>query len=160
MFEDMIMQSVFYGHEILIESNKIGCINYFLSKGYDNYLMRRPEETQTANSRKMLEDYGIPMSGVESRQSLVYATESYIATKVGLIEEDGVTPYMGKCPFDKLIQTWLDYDVDDDWTKYDSMVGAGLALLGARKFIPKVKTRKFVNPFYQYRLNGNSSERV
>jgi len=160
MFEDMIMQSVFYGHEILIESNKIGCINYFLSKGYDNYLMRRPEETQTNSSRKMVEDYGIPMSGVESRQSLVYATESYIINKVGLIQEEGVTPYMGRCPFDKLLQTWLDYDVDDDWTKYDSMVGAGLALLASRKLVQKKKEIKNFNLFPQYKMNGDVSQRI
>jgi hypothetical protein len=160
MYEDMVMQSVFYGHEILIESNKIGCINYFLSKGYDNYLMRRPEETQTQSSRKMIEDYGIPMSGVESRQSLVYATETFIINKVGFIQEEGKEPYMGNCPFDKLLQTWAEYDVDDDWTKYDCMVGAGLALLGARKYIPKVQKVKRMELFPMYRMNGGQSERI
>jgi len=160
MFEDMLMQSIFYGHEILIESNKIGCINFFLSKGYENYLMRRPEETQTVSSRKMAEDWGIPMSGSESRQSLVYATESYIINRVGLIQEEGKQPYMGKCYFNRLLQTWLDYDVDDDWTKYDSMVGAGLALLGGRKYISKKKVIKNLNLFPQYRINGDISERI
>lgn len=160
MFEDMIMQSVFYGHEILIESNKIGCINYFILKGYENYLMRRPEETQTTSSRKMVEDFGIPMSGAEARQSLVYATEGYIINRVGLIEEEGREPYMGKCYFDRLLQTWLDYDVDDDWTKYDSMVGAGLALLGARKYITKKIVIKRMNLFPSYKMNGESSERI
>ncbi len=160
MFEDMLMQVIFYGHEILIENNKIGAINFFKRHGYENYLMRRPEETQTASSRKTVDDYGIPMSGSEARQSLIYATESYIINSVGLIEEEGKEPIMGKCYFNTLLGNWQNYDVDDDWTKYDSMVGAGLALLASRKYIAKKKTIKKINFFPQYRMDGNVSKKI
>lgn len=158
MFEDMLMQAIFYGHEILIENNKIGCINFFKRNGYENYLMRRPEETQTVNSRKMLDDYGIPMSGAEARQALIYATESYIINSVGLIEEENKEPVMGKCYFNTLLNTWLNYDVDDDWTEHDSMVGAGLALLGARKYISKKTVRQRVEFFQKYDNSGSVSK--
>ena len=146
MWEDMIMASVFYGWEILIESNKIGTINHFRRRGYEGYLMKRPEETQTEHSKKM-EEAGIPMSGDEARMSLIYATESYIINSVGLIEKEGEEPRMGKCYFKKLLDNWNRFDFEQKWTKYDSMVGAGLALLGARKHIPKVKPQKDFNFF-------------
>lgn len=141
MWEDMILQSVYYGWEILIESNKIGTINHFRRRGYINYLMKRPEETQTEYSKKM-EEPGIPMSGDEARLALMYAIESFVETKVGLIEEEGREPRMGNVPFDRLLRQLADFVIGDDWTKYDSMVGLGLALLGNRKFIMKKKPYK------------------
>lgn len=159
MWEDMIMQCVFYGWEILIESNKIGTINYFRMRGYDNYLMKRPEETQTLSSAKM-EEPGIPMSGAEARQALVYAMESYVVNKVGVIKEEGKEPYMGKCYFNRLLENLKEFDFESEWTKFDEMVGAGLALLGARKYIPKKKTVTALNLFPMYRINGDISERI
>ena len=160
MFEDMLMQAIFYGHEILIENNKIGAINFFKRHGYENYLMRRPEETQTAISKKTVEDYGIPMSGAEARQALIYATESYIIHNVGTIEEEGQEPRIGKCYFNTLLNNWLEIDVSDDWTKYDSMVGAGLALLASRKHITKVKTYNPIKLFDQFDVSGSYSKRI
>lgn len=153
MWEDMILQCVFYGWEILIESNKIGTINYFRMRGYDNYLMKRPEETQTLYSAKM-EEPGIPMSGAEARQALIYSTESFVINKVGLVKEEGKDPYMGKCYFDRLLNNWKDFDFDEEWTKFDCMVGGGLALLGARKYIPKKKIIKVLNMFPMYNSSG------
>lgn len=160
MFEDILMQSVFYGHEILIESNKIGCINFFKRHGYENYLMRRPEETQTLSSRNMEDDFGIPMSGREARQALIYAMESHVIDKVGFIKEEGKEPYMGKCYFNRLLNQLNDFDFESEWTEFDCMVGAGLTLLGARKYIVKSKVVKPLNLFPQYRLNGDVSERI
>lgn len=159
MWEDMIKQAVFYGWEILIESNKIGTINHFRRRGYINYLMFRPEETQTASSKKM-EEPGIPMSGDEARQALIYATESYIVNNVGLIEKEGEQPRMGKCYFNELLNDWLEFDFEQKWTKFDSMVGAGLAILGARKFMPIKKEFKKINLFPQYKMVGGISQRV
>jgi len=159
MWEDMILQCVFYGWEILIESNKIGTINYFRMRGFDNYLMKRPDETQTNSSSKM-DEPGIPMSGTEARQSLVYATESYIINKVGLIKEEGQEPRMGKCYFNRLLENWRSFDFDDEWTKYDSMVGAGLALLGARKYVPQKQEYRHIQLFKKYNNKGIESREV
>ena len=134
MWEDMIKQCVYFGWEILVESNKIGTINHFRRRGYERYLMCRPEETQTEFSKKM-EEPGIPMSGEDARQALIYATESYIINNVGLVEREGEEPRMGRCYFDDLLYDWMEFDFEQKWTKFDSMVGAGLAILGSRKFI-------------------------
>jgi len=161
MWEDMILQSVFYGWEILVENNKIGTLNYFRMRGYDNYLMERPEETKGVSfSEKKEAEKGIAMSGDEAKMALIYATTSYIASKVGLIEEEGKEPYYGKCYFDKLLTQWLEFDFDQKWTKFDSMVGAGLALLGARKHIPKKVEHKTIQLFKRYDNSGMISREV
>ncbi len=160
MWEDMILQAVFYGWEILIESNKIGTINHFRVRGYENYLMDRPEETQTDFSSKAQIEKGIPMSGEEARLSLIYATQSYIGHKVGLIEEDGQEPYMGKCYFNEWLEQCRDFDFDQKWTKFDSMVGAGLCFLGMRKALPRKYDTDAKQFFEMYKVNGVTSQRI
>ncbi len=162
MWEDMIMMCQFYGWEILIESNKIGTINWFKQRGYDKYLMHRPDETQTAASVKMKEP-GIPLSGKEARMALVYAVEEFVIEKIGLIEREDGDPYMGRCPFDTLLLNLLDFDFEKDWTEFDSMVGAGLALLGARNKLPVKRERKAFNigPMFDYtKGNGRTGRRI
>lgn len=160
MWEQALMQAVFFGWEILIENNKMGTINYFRMRGYENYLMRRPAETRTVevNSKKE-EEYGIPMSGEEARLSLIYVTQSHIGHKVGIIEEEGQSPYMGKNPFNRLLEQWRDFDMSEKWTKYDCLVGAGLALLGSRKALPKIMNNQPIQFFQSYKYNGGSAEK-
>ena len=42
----------FYGYPILIENNKYGIARYFESRGYDGYLMDRPEHLGSASGMK------------------------------------------------------------------------------------------------------------
>ena len=42
-YEDVLMAAFFYGFSLLIENNKYGIVRYFESRGYDGYLMERPE---------------------------------------------------------------------------------------------------------------------
>ena len=39
----------------------------------------------------------------DARMALIYASQSHIIQRVGLIEEEGREPYMGKCYFNKLL---------------------------------------------------------
>lgn len=161
MFEDQIMQCVFYGWPILIEKNKIGAIAYFERRGYKNYLLHRPDETHTDFSRKNGEednDIGIAMSGKEPRMALLYATESYIAHKVGVVQEEGEKPYMGRCYFDRLLKCWGSFNLGDEWTKYDELVGAGLAILGSRKALPKINKVVAAQFFETYKYSGGSPQ--
>ena len=157
MWEDMILQCVFFGWELLCESNKIGTINHFRTRGYINYLMDRPEETQTDYSKANQKEKGIPMSGDEARQSLIYAVESFVINYVGLIQTEDTEPYMGKVYFDRLLKCLLDFDTDQKWTKFDEMVGFGLMLLGNRKYMPKLLKRPPMQLYKQYKVVGNSS---
>lgn len=156
MWEDMILQSVFYGWEILIENNKIGTINHFRRRGYLKYLMHRPEETHTMFSKKN-DEPGIALSGDEARMALVYATQSHVINKIGLIEEEGRAPYMGRCYFNKYLYNLKEFDFEQKWTAFDSMVGGGLAILGSRKYIPKKITKNPVHLFDLYDTSGPQS---
>lgn len=46
-YEDMIKMLVYYGAPALPESNKPGIIKYFDKRGYGNFIMNRPAETET-----------------------------------------------------------------------------------------------------------------
>lgn len=150
MWEDMIKMCVFYGWEILIESQKQGTINYFRMRGYQHYLMYADKPDIP----------GVAMTQ-DTQQAIIYATESYIAKKVGYIEEEGQETYMGRCYFDKLLNCWLEFDFEQKWTKFDSMVGAGLALLGSRKKVQQVKPKFNAGGFMpQYKIVGNQSKLI
>ena len=160
MWEDMIMMAVYYGWEILVENNKIGTINYFRMRGYENYLMERPEETQTAYSSQHQKERGIPLSGDEARQSLVYAVESFVINYVGLIENEGEEPRMGQVYFDRLLKCLVGFDFEAKWTKFDEMVGFGLSLLGNRKSMPKPVTKRSYELFDKFRFNGTGMIKI
>ncbi len=155
MFEDMIMQSVFYGWEVLIESNKIGTINHFRERGFYEYVMGRPPETQAVipGYDKVVEK-GIPLSGEEARMALIYAIQNYIGHKVGMIQEEGKEPYMGKLYFNNLLTCWKKFTFDKRWTAFDEMVASGLAILGSRKKRPMVMNQKPLEPLFPTFRNG------
>src|ERR1035441_3620351 len=104
---------------------------------------------ENAISSGKVREKGVAMSGDEPRNALIYTSQSYIGNHIGLIEEEGKQPYMGKCPFNRLLEDWRDFDMADKWTKFDCMVGAGLALLGARKTMPRRMEQKPIQFFDQ-----------
>jgi hypothetical protein len=53
------MCAFYYGYPILIENNKYGIARYFESRGYDGYLMDRPEHLKSASSSSV-RTKGIP----------------------------------------------------------------------------------------------------
>lgn len=159
MYEDMIKMAVFFGWKILIERNRVGCIRYFENRGYANYLFKRPVETQSEyidSARKNKEeDYGIPMT-VEEQGSIVEATKHYIYNNVGKNPATGV---IGKCYFNELLSEWIEFD-NTVWTPFDAVVGAGLALLASREYIPKKTEKKSLNIFPQFKVSGDKMTRI
>lgn len=66
VYEDLIMQCFFFGCQILCESNKPGVLNYFIRRGYANFLVhipgyKEPGIPSTADNKReaslMLESY-------------------------------------------------------------------------------------------------------
>jgi len=133
-YEDMLKQCIFYGCDLLSENNKIGLINYFKSKGFDKFLMSRPEPTHTLYSRKQKE-FGIPMTGEDARNALISAVESEIYDNVGYLEEED---RYSKNYFNDLLLDWAKFDVNN-WTPHDQTVASGLALLAEKKYIREKK---------------------
>jgi hypothetical protein len=155
-YEDMLKQSIFYGCQILCENNRIGLINWFTEKGFENYLMKRPEVTHTSSS-KAQRTLGIPTSGEAVRDSLIGTIEAYVVECCGYNYETGEG---GTVYFNKLVDDWLVFDAND-WQKYDATVASGLTLLAARKIIKKPETQNLgMQMVRRYNNSGSRSVQI
>jgi hypothetical protein len=138
-YEDMIMACVFFGIKMLAENQKPGVINHFHRRGYKHYIDRTQQsDYTTSNSKKYID--GISMSGNMVRQQAINNLVSYIYKYTGKIskqvqkeefgwkDEDLRDDLYGNCPFNDLIEDWLQFDANK-WTIYDSTVASMIALL-------------------------------
>ena len=158
-YEDMVMQSFFYGHEMLVETNKPGLSNHFRTRGYFHYLMRRPEPTHTAFSKAHQKEPGIPMTGDAPREALIGALATEVYTNVGWLEKEAM---YSKCYINEICLDLIEFEADN-WTPYDISVATGLALLGERKFIAHKEVsdeKKIQNFVREYRYKGNRARLV
>ena len=155
-YEDMVMMCKFYGCEILVENNKIGLINHFKERGYEAYLMQRPESTHTKFSRRQKE-YGVPTTGKVVINAISDSVQAYIYDFVGYNEEGEI----GVCYFDRLLKDWSQYEPENR-TKYDSTIASGLALIAANKNVKRKEIEKKVSqPFVRrYDNSGNMSKLI
>jgi hypothetical protein len=127
-YEDVLMCAFFYGYPLLIENNKYGIARYFESRGYDGYLMDRPEHLKAASSMGT-RTKGIPSNSQDVIQSHAHAIEAYIHDHVGMNIESGE---MGNMFFNRTLEDWIGYKIEKR-TKFDLTISSGLALLGAQK---------------------------
>jgi len=158
-YEDMLMQCVFYGWEILGESNKPGCINHFRNRGYENYLMDRPAFTHSDYSEKNQKEKWIPNTGqVDSgiRRMLVEHMQSYVYQNIGVNTETGK---MGCCMFDDTLTDWASFDVEN-WTDYDLTVSAMYAIIGSKSYVAPERVFTPINFFKKYDNRGMESREI
>ena len=132
-YEDCLMAAVFYGYPLLIENNKYGIARYFESRGYDGYLLNRPEHLRAANSKVNVKTKGIPSNSQDVIQAHAHAIESYIHDHIGMHRETGE---YGKMYFNDTLEDWIGFKINDR-TKFDLTISSGLALLAAQKSKPK-----------------------
>ena len=148
-YEDCLMAAFFYGYPLLIENNKYGIARYFESRGYDGYLMDRPEHLLSGGHKTKTK--GIPSNSQEIIQAHAQAIETYIHDHVGVNYDSGE---MGKMYFNKTLEDWIGFKIDKR-TKFDLTISSGMALLAAQKSKPKKKAdlgnRKF---FRRYNVIG------
>ena len=150
-YEDVLMAAVFYGYPILIENNKYGIARYFESRGYDGYLMERPQHLRAANKAIKTKTKGIPSNSQDVIQAHAHAIEAYIHDHVGLHRETGE---MGKMYFNRTLEDWIGFKITDR-TKFDLTISAGLALLAAQKSKVKEKPKFEEKQFFRrYRPIG------
>jgi len=128
-YEDVLMCAFFYGYPLLVENNKYGIVRYFESRGYDGYLMDRPDFLKTGNSSANVRTKGIPSNSQDVIQSHAQSIEAYIHDHVGIKAE---TEEFGNMYFNKTLEDWIAYKIDKR-TKFDLTISSGLALLGAQK---------------------------
>ena len=144
-YEDVLMAAVFYGYPILIENNKYGIARHFEARGYDGYLMNRPDHLKTPNSKVNVKTKGIPSNSQDVIQAHAHAIEAYIHNHVGVNRETGD---YGAMYFNKTLEDWIGFKIDDR-TKFDLTISAGLALLAAQKSRPKPRATFSEKKFFR-----------
>jgi hypothetical protein len=128
-YEDVLMCAFFYGYPLLIENNKYGIARHFEARGYDGYLMSRPDHLKTGNSSVSVKTKGVPSNSQDVIQSHAHAIEAFIHDHVGINPENGE---VGKMLFNRTLEDWIGYKIDKR-TKFDLTISSGLALLAAQK---------------------------
>jgi hypothetical protein len=151
-YEDILMAAVFYGYPLLIENNKYGIVRYFESRGYDGYVMDRPEHLTPPGSSTNVKTKGIPSNSKDVIQSHAQAIEAYVHEHVGMNIKTG---NFGRMYFNRTLEDWIGYNIDDR-TKFDMTISSGLALLAAQKITKEVKKQDLSNKvfFRRYKHTG------
>lgn len=124
-YEDMLKTAVFYGCQILFESNKNGWRDYFIARGYEAFLMKL----------KDYPDYGMP-STPKNLQKLAEETEAYILE------------YSKKVWFKDCLTDWLEFDINNT-TAYDTAMAAGYTLIADNKLL-YMRTEQTIRPITDY----------
>ena len=151
-YEDVLMAAVFYGYPILIENNKYGIARYFEQRGYDGYLMDRPQHLMSTSAKVNVKTKGIPSNSVDVIQSHAQAIEAFVHDHVGINRETGE---VGSMYFNRTLEDWIGYDISNR-TKFDLTISSGLALLAAQKVKVKKKESNFKEKsfFRRYKVRG------
>lgn len=120
-YEDMVKACVYFGCQMLFENNKIGIHHYFEERGYSDFLMWLPGQSNP----------GLPASE-RSHQELAEETEAYI--------EDNIDSVFHP----ELIKDWLDFNLKDT-QKFDAAMAAGYTLIADKRLKYKQKANDLVD---------------
>lgn len=133
-YEDMIVGCVFFGIQALIETNKSGCMDYFYRRGYDHFVMSRPQPPDKKRAK--------PTPGVPS-------STSFIEYYVGLTKTD-VINHGHKLKHLRIVKDLIKFDPQNR-TKYDSAIAHSLAVVAANKPVkpksPPIDTTNIITQF-------------
>lgn len=78
-FEDMLMSAVYCGAPVLFESNKQSIRKHFEDRGYEKFLMPRPEVTLSEAQRKSIAQYG---DGAPASENTIATYYNYLDTYI------------------------------------------------------------------------------
>jgi hypothetical protein len=153
VYEDMIMQCVFFGWALLPERNIKNCNDYFRNREYHNYLLAAPSMTMEDFKDKQYrnEDAGLANTAGKTQQQLIEYLASYIDNNIGVNDTTGEMGYM---PFNNTLQDWLAFNITK-WTPYDLTISSMLAVVGSKSIIaPKIIEKRSGILFPTYNNNG------
>jgi hypothetical protein len=151
-YEDVLMCAFFYGYELLVENNKYGIVRYFENRGYDNYLMERPDQLKSPSSAKNVRTKGVPSNSDDLIRTHAEAIENYIHYNVGHnLEKDTY----GNMYFNRTLEDWIGFKMSAR-TKYDLTISSGLALLAATKRVKEEKKKDFTEVEFLRRFKNKS----
>lgn len=144
-YEDILMAAHFFGCDVLFENQKIGISHYFDRRGFEKYLMKRPDNTKTKYSQDQ-QTPGVP----QSKMLLNLLTEHI---------ERYVYDHSSKVPFDRLLSDWLEFDINNT-TKFDPTIASGITLIAASRKVKVKKEIKNTQYFRTYNNKGDFSQRT
>jgi hypothetical protein len=158
VYEDMIMQAVFFGWPVIPERNIKNFNDYCRNRDYHNYLLSAPSMTEEEfnTNKNKIQDAGLANTAGKTQQQLVEYLASYIANHIGVNDSTGEMGYM---PFDDTLRDWLAFDITK-WTPYDLTISSMLATTTARGFVPKPAERSKIQLFKQYDNRGLVSKEI
>ena len=118
-YEDMIMLAVFYGCEMVIEQNKIRCIDYFHDRGFGGFVagalkMGNHKKKKRVNTN---EGKGGTYTTRPRLQAIADVTQSLIVHEVDKID------------FPILLKEWRSFSIERS-REFDLTIAAGYAQLG------------------------------
>lgn len=117
-FEDAGMACHFLGCSMLPESNIKSLVQYFVTKGWEKFLM------YPADFPELLVSTSQEDPGFSSTPEVI---DTYTRELITFINENG-----HRMPFDRTIESWLNFDPSDT-TTFDATVSSGFTLVGAKK---------------------------
>jgi hypothetical protein len=143
MHEDILKACIFYGMPLLAERAKNAVMYYFANKGYEGYIMSRPEQLETKWSIGKKQDWGLPTASQEVKSTLVGYLTTYIYLNMGEVE--GST-HKNNTLFKTLIDEWINFE-PFNWTDYDLSVASMMCLAAARRELKKPAEKKSIKHF-------------
>lgn len=119
-YEDMLMQTIYFGTLILVENNKPGLMRYFDKRGYPQLIQNRPKETLTNKNQKVSE-------GIAASDSTI---SQYFSAEANYIYN-----YHNAIKFIELINELLSMN-RENVTSHDLGVAFGWCLLAVNAEVP------------------------
>ena len=127
MYEDVLMAAIYFGYDILCESQKPGFMNWCIDNGYGNFIMDRPKETITHRKKSQAKRAGT-QSGSPSTTPIIDLYTGKLKTFI--------TYHGHRVNFVRLIDDWLEFNPAKP-TDYDPTVASGFNLIGADNVVAK-----------------------
>lgn len=121
-YEDMIKLCVFFGCEMLYETQKPGIKRYFEDRGYEQFLMLKVKDAES-KLQKMRGNRNIEVgqaASTKTTQQIAEHTEEY------------VYECCHKVYFQELLEDWRDFDIMNT-EKHDCTMASGYTLIAANK---------------------------
>lgn len=127
MYEDIIMAAIYFGCEVLSESQKPGFMNWCNENGYGNFIMDRPNQT-IQHRKKSQAKRASTQQGSPSTLPIIDLYTGKLKTFIRF--------YGHRVPFVRLIDDWLAFNPAKP-TDYDPTVASGFNLIAADNVVAK-----------------------
>lgn len=134
-FEDLLKAAVYFSMPILAEFSNEALQQYFVDRGYRNFLMNNPFKLFKDLTENEKYYGGAPAQDAKIADKQFYAIQAYIDDYVGIALDDSNRKLgdMGTMYFTRTLMQWKDFDPALARTKYDAYISSSLARLGCQR---------------------------